>query len=307
MSRKTTLTLDQVLVEFISSIDVSKGTAASYRAVLVLFIRWLQVSLKSPDIFEAGLPDLLRWKGYLQENHRATSQRLYVTVVKRFYYWGESMGYFDNVAVKLKTPKAINGGLRRPLNVEQSKQLLNSIQRNTIIGTRDYAILNLLIINGLRLIEVCRMDLSDFYQGRQYISIQGKGQTDKSGYIRLWPHTLNAIDVYLSQRGNDNNSPLFCTHSLQNRGGTRLTPKYLSGRIRFYLDEVGLTSKAGYCAHSLRHSTASILREQGVTVDEISLKLRHSSLAVTQRYIHAISQELKQRDKPGELLENLIF
>ena len=305
MSLRTTATLDEILNEFISSIDVSKGTAASYKAVLVSFIRWLQVSLKSPDIFEAGLPDLLRWKGYLQENHRATTQRLYVTVIKRFYFWLDQMGYSNNIAGKLKTPKAINGGLRRPLNVEQSKQLLASIQRNTITGTRDYAILNLLLINGLRLIEVCRMDISDFYQ-RPYVSIQGKGRHDKSDYIRLWPHTMNAIDVYLSQRGTDNNSPLFCSHSPQNPG-TRLTPKYLSSRIRFYLDEIGLTGKMGFCAHSLRHATASILRAEGVAVDEISRKLRHSSLAVTQRYIHFIDQELKQRDKPGELLESLIF
>jgi len=307
MAKKTTLSIDQVFNEFIFSVDRSISTRNNYSAVLKSFFGWLAANVKiGHHVWDATEKDMVDFKMWLQSTHRQSTTRQYITVIKRFYSWGESKGYLDNITHSITIPKARARGLKRALTEQQSQSLLAVIPKDTITGIRDHAMISLFLINGIRLVEACRMDLTDFFDNRLYIHIQGKGQHDKADFIRIHPKTLEAIENYLALRNKPDIIPLFCSHSPQNPGD-RLNPKYLSGRIRHYLDAIGLTKEMGYSAHSLRHTMASLCRKHNIPIDEISSKLRHTSLAITQIYIHYIDQEMKLQDKPGQMLEDLIY
>lgn len=307
MAKRTTLTLDQVFNEFIYSVDRSLTTRNNYSAVLKSFFGWLAVHVKiGHHVWDATEKDMIDFKMWLQTSRRQSTTRQYLTVIKLFYAWAESKGYLDNITHSITIPKSKARGLKRALTEQQSQSLLAVIPKETITGLRDYAMINLFLVNGIRLVEACRMDITDFFDKRHYIHIQGKGMHDKSDWIKIHPKTLEAIENYLALRKNPEIIPLFCSHSPQNPGA-RLTPKYLSVRIRNYLDAIGLTKDMGYSAHSLRHTMASLCRKHNIPIDEISTKLRHTSLAITQIYIHYIDQEMKLQDKPGQMLENLIY
>jgi len=307
MARRTTQTLNEIFNEFIFSVDSSISTRNNYSAVLKTFFNWLAINVKiGHHIWDATEKDMINYKIWLQSTHRQSTTRQYITVIKRFYGWAESKGYLDNISNTVTIPKNKTRGLKRALTEQQSQNLLAAISKKTIAGLRDYAMISLFIVNGLRLIEACRMDQSDFFENRLYIHIQGKGMHDKGDFIRIHPRTLEAIENYLAARNNTDLVPLFCSHSPQNPGA-RLNPKYLSGRLRYYLDNIGLTKENGYSAHSLRHTMASLCRKYNVPIDEISTKLRHTSLSITQRYIYYIDQEMKLQDKPGRMIEDLIY
>jgi len=92
--------------------------------------------------------------------------------------------------------------MKDPLTVDDVSGLLGSIDRSTIEGKRDYALINLLIRTGLRTIETIRADVGDIRQasGETVLSVQGKGRDEKDELVILTPPSLNPIREYLTAR-----------------------------------------------------------------------------------------------------------
>ncbi len=283
-----TTSLEQLGDEFALAQDVSGRSRESYRRSIRQFLGWM----KNSNMTDPRREDVLRFKRDLEERGlRATTIHAYLVAVRRFFEWTESKRIYPNVAQGIKGAKRSNGFKKDPLTVAQVKELLASLERSSVQGKRDFAIINLLIRTGLRTIEVVRAIIGDIRQdsGEALLWIQGKGRESKDEFVLLTPDTLKPINAYLAARGPvSDDSPLFASISDRNRGG-RMTTRSVSRIVKAALRDIGIDSDR-LTAHSLRHTAITLTLQGGATIQEAQLLGRHSNINTTLVYAHNINR-----------------
>lgn len=176
------------------------------------------------------------------------------------------------------------------LNPEEALGLLSSEFRNSFIGVRDAAMLDLYYGCGLRLSELVDIDIKDIQFKERLIRVHGKG--GKFRIVPLGPKTGETLKRYLDQRerkitaeGAKGGMAVF----LNSRGG-RITPRSAARIVKTYL--IKASEKQKLSTHSLRHSFATHLLEAGANLRAVQQMLGHSSLRTTQKYAHTTTGRL---------------
>ena len=163
---------------------------------------------------------------------------------------------------------------------------------------------------GLRTIEVSRAQIGDIcYMGEQRVlKIWGKGKSEADkgrdyNFVVLTDKTYLPIKNYLeaTRRGAKSGEPLFTSNSHQNQG-EQLSTRTISGLCKEGLKAIGLDGKE-YTAHSLRHTTASLLLGHGETLLAVQHVLRHASVNTTQRYTKLKEREMRLTNAPETALD----
>ncbi|ODS33205.1 MAG: site-specific tyrosine recombinase [Candidatus Scalindua rubra] len=272
---------------FLLSQDVRKTSKNTYQRGLRQFLTWFeQKAIKNPV-----REDILDYKAYLADQELSSlTVSNYMVVVRKFFEWMEGMKYYPNIAKGIKGMKRVKGFRKDPLTVSQIKELLNSIDRTTIQGKRDFAMLNLLVRTGLRTIEVVRANIDDIRQegGEAVLWIQGKGRDTKDDFVMLTPATLNPIREYLSARKAKDTYPLFTSLSDRNTD-ERITTRSVSWIVKEHLRGIGLDDSR-LTAHSLRHTSITLALQGGATIQEAQALGRHSDINTTLVYAHNINR-----------------
>jgi site-specific recombinase XerD len=159
---------------------------------------------------------------------------------------------------------------------------------NTLLGTqalatrtnalrlRDHAIMELLYASGMRRAEIARLDVSDVRLAARIVQVHGKGRKERLVIINQT--TATAIERYLAVRPRSNDDALFL-----GRGAKRLTPQHVWRIFRDIYQLSGIQTKAG--PHTLRHSFATHLLENGADLETVRELLGHESLATTGVYL----------------------
>ena len=297
--------MKELVDRFIAAQDVKPSSRALYRRTLSQYLKWTvgrRLDLK--DITRA---EIIEYKdALLAQSMSSLSVGSYLTVVRKFYEWTESVKLYPNVAKGIKTPKRKQAFRKIPLTTEQTTKLLTYFQDMKAEGLRDFAIINLLLRTGLRTIESITASIEDitFKQGKRVLLIQGKGEVEKNNFVILTDKAYEPIKAYLDTRPQAMASdPLFTSVS-NNSFGMRLTTRTISKIAKEGLKAIGLDSKH-LTAHSLRHTLAvSILRAGGSLTDAQGV-LRHSNPATTQIYTRSIDEERRIKNAPEELIESL--
>lgn len=279
----------QLLDEFLRNQgSLSEGSRMKYRDNLHNFIFWLT---RNGSVTSPTRRDIIAYRDALMKMGRAAMTiDNYMTTVRRFFAWLEEEGIYDNIAAGIRSPKKPVTFRKDYLRPEQIMRLLGSINRTSIIGKRDYAIINLMIRTGMRCIEVSRADIKDIYQkdGHYVIDIQGKGRYDKDRTLGITKKVITPILDYL-EITSGMNLPLFRNHA-PGYYDTRISPMTISKIIKKRLKYIGLDSHR-LTAHSLRHTAAITALKNGATLDEVRLMLGHSDIKTTMIYIRAIEAE----------------
>ncbi len=278
---------DELLSRFIQYIDVSPSSVKSYISGVRKFIRYLSVNGINTPTRET----VLTYKKELSEKYSANSTALFLSSIRRFFAWCESEGLYGNIAKDVKSPKLSHDHKRDAFSAEELKSIIGGIDRNSLSGKRDYAIFCLVSATGLRTVEVMRANVGDIHRvaGATVLDIQGKGHTSKDAFVKLSGHVLTAIREYLSARGAvSDDEPLFASLSRRNYG-KRLTTRSVSQVCKNAMLEAGFDSHR-LTAHSLRHSAVTLALLAGISIQEVSMFARHSSISVTQVYAHDISR-----------------
>lgn len=291
-----------VLALFIASQDVRESSRNLYTRTLKLFFQW--VAREGKSLAELSRTDILEYKDYLQEKGLSSlSVSSYLTSLRKFYEWAESEKMYPNIAKGIKTPRRVQAFKKQHLADEKSVELLSYFQA---VSLRDYAIVNLLLRTGLRTIEVVRADIGDitFKANRRILKIWGKGHDGKDDFVVLTDKAYAPIKSYLAtRRGAKANEPLFTSHSHRNTG-ERLTTRTISGICKAGLKAIGLDSRE-FSAHSLRHTTAVALLKSGGQITDAQAVLRHTSPTTTQIYTESIKEELRLKNAPEALIDNI--
>jgi integrase/recombinase XerC/integrase/recombinase XerD len=292
--------VQSLLNEFIDSQDISQSSRATYKRTLQQYFNWIEQTGRTLQTIELG--DLITYKEDLLTRLTALTVSSYITSLRKFYEWAEAKKYYPNIARGLKAPRRKHQFKKQPLQIDDSKALLSHYE----YGSRDYALVNLLLRTGLRTIEIARADIGDitYKAGKRILKVHGKGRDEKDGLVVLTRNAWEPLQAYINTRNDISpEAPLF-TSTANNNAGGRLTTRTVSAIVKTGLRAIGLDSKE-FSAHSLRHTTAVNILRAGGSIQNAQDVLRHASPATTQIYTATIHEELRLKDAPEELLDTL--
>lgn len=248
-------------------------TRKNYRTALRSFVRCcgdIPVELLSFDM-------LTRWQ--LQESSLGKQQssiKANLLVFRTVYKWLRRHGYQVVDSRDIDLPKLHP---KEPiwLDYDEIKQLLG-----VITSLRDKAIVAALWGSGARISEVLNLNRDSIIDGEARII--GKG--DKKGRLYFDERALRHIDEYLATR-RDTLRPLFVSGQYR-----RITVARVQQLIHVYADQAGFEKNV--TPHTLRHSFASDLINNGADLYEVKKALRHSNISTTQIYTHSKDEKLKE-------------
>lgn len=282
------LDFSEMIRAFLDSQDIRPVSKEVYRKGLERFLSWLSGN----GITQPDRQAVLRFKVYLQEaGLSANTTNSYLIGVRRFFAFLEGERKYPDVAKTIKGVKVKQGHLREAPTLDQAPEILSRIDRATITGKRDFAMINLMLRTGLRTIEVVRANIEDIRQqaGEALLFVQGKGRDSKDEFVLLTEKALRPVLDYLEARGQSKpDAPLFVSGSDRNSGG-RLTTRTIRGVSKFYLRKVGLNKKQ-LSAHSFRHFFATQSLKAGAPLLQVQESMRHASIETTQNYLHNLDR-----------------
>ncbi len=223
-----------------------------------------------------------------RSNNTATRARKTSTLRIFFKYLSSQTHQLENnPALMLEAPK-VKQSLPKHLTLEDSLELLSSVDGPN--KQRDYCILVLFLNCGLRLAELCSLNLGDISTDGT-MTVTGKGNKERMVYLN--DACRSAIEDYLAVRPHEG-IPVTDKNALFiSRNHRRISPKTVQHIVKTYLEKSGLGGM-GYSTHKLRHTAATLMYQHG-DVDIRVLKdiLGHSNLGTTQIYTHISNKQLK--------------
>lgn len=287
---------------FVSYLDASHKTVDTYsKALRQLFAYFSLNGISKPQ-----REDIIAFREELKASgHKPTTIQNYITATKLFFSWTAQEGYYPNIADHLKGAKLNRDHKKDYLTSRQVKEVLDSVDKESIQGLRDYAIFTLMVTGGLRTIEVIRADIGDLRNVGEntVLYVQGKGKSEKTDYIKLSPQVERAIRQYLTARGETaEDAPLFSSLSNNSKGG-RLSTRSVSGLVKKGLVKAGYDSPR-LTAHSLRHTAVTLSLLAGKDITEVQQFARHANIATTMIYNHALD---KAKNSCSEAISKAIF
>ena len=184
--------------------------------------------------------------------------------------------------------------LSKYLSVEEAVALLEAVNSDTESKTRqrDYSIISLFLNTGMRLSELCGLNIESFDREVSYVKVLGKGSKERIIYLNNAARdaVISYLKIRLDPRFIRTSDHAFFLSGRQ----TRISPKTVQWVVTKYLNAAGLGSK-GYSVHKLRHTAATLMYQSG-KVDVRVLKdiLGHEQLNTTQIYTHLVNRNMEE-------------
>lgn len=284
-----------------SFIDASPKTVDTYSKNIKRFF----VYLVENGITQPQREDIVAYRDYLKIDHKPTTVQGYLAAVKLFFQWTEQERLYPNVAQRVKGAKLDNEHKKDYLTTKQVNKLLGAVDRDSLKGLRDYAILSVMVTTGLRETSIVNANIGDIRTAGDATALfyKGKGHEEKATYVKLAEPVEEAVRAYLKARGEtDPEAPLFS--SIANRNtGERMTTRSVSRIAKTRLIDVGLESDR-LTGHSLRHTAATLNLLNGGTVEETQQLLDHANINTTLIYSHALE---RAKNNSEERIAKAIF
>ena len=266
----------------------STNTISSYMRDIRQYSEWLQ-AYEGTDIVDAQQLNISRYLSFLEESGRsgATLSRSLASL-KNFYSYLASTGFIE------KTPvtdlKVERGEKKAPqiLNGREIELLLSQPVCVDAKGYRDKAMLEVMYATGIRVTELIDLNVSDVNLDLGIIKCAG---AKKSRAIPLYPAALNALTNYLdniraAMLADPNEEALFV-----NISGVRMSRQGFWKILKHYQNTAHIDKEI--TPHTLRHSFAVHLLENGADIGAVQELMGHSDISSTQVYTSLINQKIK--------------
>ncbi|MBM3208285.1 MAG: site-specific tyrosine recombinase XerD [Chlamydiae bacterium] len=288
MDRSYDLMLDDFLMYVSSEKGLAKNTLEAYSRDVSSFCAYLQargvidLNLIKQEDFYFFLDDL-RKKNYAS----STLSRLLISI-KIFFRFLKKEGWLAvDPSLYLDSPKVWQL-IPEVLTKKEVDDLLATMDTTTYTGSRDSAIFKVVYASGLRVSEVCSLNIQDVTES----SIRVKGKGGKERIVPVAKKAVDAIDQYVvtfrDPLFQDIDSPaLFLTEK-----GSRVDRILVWNRIKLYAKKAQIQKRIS--PHTLRHSFATHLLENGADLRVIQEMLGHASIATTDRYTHISHKHLHE-------------
>ena len=315
-------TLPESVVDFLSYLETIKNkspnTIVAYKKDLIIFYRFLfiykgkvdskkvpfdEVDIRSADndfIRSIKLRDLYAFMSFIEKyrNNSAYSRARKVATLKSYFKYlsGKAKIIDENPTLELESPKISK---RHPiyLTLNQSLELLKSLDTKKKNYARDYCILTLFLNCGMRLSELCNIQISKIKNDT--LTIIGKGNKERTVYLN--DACIKAINNVINSRDNSKVADGFNNYLFLSNRGTPINQRTVEIMIKKHITNAGFTDEK-YTPHKLRHTAATLMYKYG-NVDIRSLQniLGHTNIATTQIYTHVDDDTLRDAVKSNPL------
>lgn len=240
------------------------------------------------------LRDLRAWLGEQQSSgaERATLQRR-STAIRGFFHWATRTGLVEHsVAEQLRSPKSVRT-LPETLDQATTEEMLAAAldrvsENDSPSARRDVAILEILYATGIRVAELCGLDLGDIDRSRRVLRVVGKGNKERT--VPMGAPALRALETWLEVRSLLAKPSADSAVFVGDRG-SRIDQRVVRRIVHRALDVVDGAPNLG--PHGLRHAMATHLLEGGADLRSVQEILGHASLATTQIYTHVTNERLR--------------
>ena len=253
-------------------------------------------------IIAADVNTIRRYMAELAENHysKSTTARKLATLRSFYKFLVKRDHVSSNPVVSIKTPKQ-DKKLPKFLEYEEVVRLLNTPPANTCLGARDRAILEVLYSTGMRVSELVSLNMDDVDFLSEVIHVRGKGKKER--ICPIGSSALQSIQNYIEFRNrrmaNDSN---FDSRVLfANKHGQRLSTRSVRRKMDKYLVEAGLDPAIS--PHTLRHSFATHMLNNGADLRSVQELLGHQSLSTTQIYTHISTSHMNEQYQNAHPME----
>lgn len=280
--------------EFIQYLAVERGLAQNTLESYGRDLRQFQAYLHNGQldfIKDSSRSTILAYLNNLQTKGRAVSTiSRNLAAIKSFYQYLVRERYLEkDPAAHLESPK-LEKKLPKILSISEVEELLK--QPNTFLptGLRDKAMLELLYATGIRVSELISLNISDINLDMGYIKCYGKGAKER--IVPLGSIAAKCVQEYIG-KGRPKlvrtyeEAALFVNHH-----GNRLTRQGFWKIIKKYAQEATINKEI--TPHTLRHSFATHLLENGADLRSVQEMLGHADISTTQIYTHVTKNRLKE-------------
>lgn len=234
-----------------------------------------------------------------QKEYSAATMARKIATLRSFFKWAQRVGVAPkNPMTLIRTPRQ-SKRLPKAITIEQVEQLLSAPGSKDVLGCRDTAMLETLYSTGIRVSELVSLNRDDLDLAGEAMRVRGKGKKER--LVPLGAHAIGAIRSYIDMAERDPHfrlawadggigKPLFL-----NKHAERLSSRSVRRKLDKYLRQVGLDPSIS--PHTLRHSFATHLLDNGADLRSVQELLGHQSLSTTQVYTHLSTQRVKEAYK----------
>lgn len=286
--------MNSLVIEFINYLAVERGlannTLDSYNRDLKQFLGFMEKG-DVKDLQKATRNIVMSYLLSLQKMGRATSTvSRHLASLKSFYHFLLREKFIEkDPTANLESPK-LEKKLPKILTIEEVEMLLNQPRGVEPTSMRDKAMLELLYATGIRVSELISIELGHINLEMGYIRCFGKGSKER--IVPVGRFACKCVNEYL-QKGrakivkNKTEKSLFV-----NQHGRRLTRQGFWKIIKKYALRAGISKEI--TPHTLRHSFATHLLENGADLRSVQEMLGHADITTTQIYTHLTKGRLKE-------------
>ena len=219
---------------------------------------------------------------------KTVSRRL--AALKSFYDYCVYIKKIDsNPAIFVESPK-LPRTLPDYLDISKLTDILSMPQKETLLGSRDLAMMELFYSTGMRLSELVNLNVNHLDFFNQIVKVIGKGKKER--LIPFGKQAKDSINNYLKMRNIKGNFQFVSAPLFVSNRNKRVSQRTVQRRVRRYLASFAGSGSSG--PHILRHAFATHLLERGADIRSVKELLGHDSLSSTQIYTHIQPEKMKQ-------------
>lgn len=296
--------INEAKTQFLEYVEIEKGlslrTVRNYDHYLTKFFEFAKIG-DAGDIDENKLREFrlflnrqsgMKVRGQTAASMKKNTQNYHLIALRSFLKYMMKRGVSTMSPDKIELAKTAQRSLDLMSHTELER-LLSAPKGADISALRDKAILELFFSTGLRLAELASLN-RDLDLTKDEFSIRGKGE--KVRVVFLSDEAKSAIKAYLKLRKDMDDAMFIQFGKNKNaKGEMRLTPRSIERLVKKYAIIAGISKKV--TPHTLRHSYATDLLQNGADIRSVQMMLGHANIATTQIYTHVTDTQLKQVHK----------
>nr|WP_236654100.1 site-specific tyrosine recombinase XerD [Dolosigranulum pigrum] len=296
MTKGTEMIGQEALAEYIIYLKIERGlsanTVTSYKRDIEKYLTFL-TEKKITQLDEVSRFEILDFLQTLRQSGAADNSIIrMVSSLRKFHqYLKRESIVSDDPMQLIDTPKKAST-LPKAISPQAVEQLLEAPDTTTPLGVRDRTILELMYATGLRISELVNLKLSDMHLTMGFIQTMGKGEKERiiplGEIASQWlDHYLDGARVYLQDQSAETSEYVFL-----NSRGKGLSRQGVWKKVKQLALEAGIDQNV--TPHTLRHSFATHLLENGADLRMVQELLGHADISTTQIYTHITKTRLKQ-------------
>ena len=282
--------MEEAILDYLHFLKVEKGlsknTLESYQRDLLHFMQAMQEKKKT-KWSEVTRTDILAFLEEKKENYAASSVNRYISALRQFYlFLRQDKWIEENPMQYIDTPKKVQH-LPDTLTLEEVERILETPDTKDPLGLRNRAILEVMYATGLRVSELIHLQQKELHLAMGFIQTIGKG--NKERIIPIGDVAVRWLERYFSEA-----RPRLVKGEVPevfvNAHGRPLTRQGIWKNIKVIVRDAGI--KKNVTPHTLRHSFATHLLENGADLRMVQELLGHASISTTQIYTHVTKQRM---------------